>query len=193
MYKLLPILGVLLLYSSCITINGIGSDYKKLNASAKPYIISYKEGKDTLNNIVYPITAEEIKQQFKKHNKVMVYIFVNSCSRSACYPLNSFKQWADQNNYKIFMVMTGYGGLGTSLSQYVKPPLYVVNHTAYNTNWQGKYLKKFRSDLLVNEPNANEIIKEFTSIYLFENGKLKQTSNDLLLLEPKFSATFSSF
>ena len=89
--------------------------------------------------------------------------------------------------------MTGYSGLGTSLSQYVKSPLYVVNHNAYNTNWQGKYLKKFQYDLLVNEPNANEILKEYPSIYLFENGKLKQTSDDLLLLEPKFSATISSF
>ncbi len=192
MYKLFSISVLLLLFSSCISIHGIGSDYKKLDPAAKTYIFPYQEGKDTLNNIVYPITAEEIRQQFTKHDKIMVYLFTNGCSGATCYPLNSFKQWADQNNYKIFMVMTGYGGLGYSLIQYVKSPLYVVNHKAYNTNWQGKYLKMFRSDLLKNEPNANEIVKNFPSIYLFENGKLIQTADDLLLLESKFSTTISS-
>ena len=186
-YKLLALAGLALLCSSCITIYGVTSDYKKLDPALHPYLATYEEGKDTLHNRVYAITGEQIRQQMEQHDKILVYTFTNSCVGSTCYPLATFKRWADENGYKLFLVTTGYGALGTTLSQQIDLPLYIVNYKAYNTNMHGKCNNRFLMDLLQNEPNPKAVVKDkYANLYAFEKGKLTQISGDLLQLEPKF-------
>ena len=190
MTKIFPLLGLLLLCSSCITIYGVTSDYKKLDPAFHPYLATYEEGKDTVPNRVYSITGEQIRQQMQQHDKVLVYTFANGCSGSTCYPLATFKRWADENGYKLYLVTTGYGNLVSTLNQEIDLPLYVINYKAYNTNMHGKYYKRFLFDLLLNEANQKAIIKgPYVNLYAFEKGKLTQVSDDLLQLEPKFSSS----
>jgi len=186
-YKLLALAGLALLCSSCITIYGVTSDYKKLDPTLHPYLATYEEGKDTLPNRVYAITGEQIRQQMEQHDKILVYTFANGCSGPACYPLATFKRWAEENGYKLYLVTTGYGALDATLSQEIDLPLYIVNYKAYNTNMHGKCNNRFLIDLLQNEPNSKAIVKDsYSNLYAFEKGKLTQVSSDLLQLEPKF-------
>ncbi|WP_353159689.1 hypothetical protein [Myroides odoratus] len=186
-YKLLALAGLALLCSSCITIYGVTSDYKKLDPAIHPYLATYEEGKDTLPNRVYSITGEQIRHQMEQHDKILVYTFANGCSGPTCYPLATFKRWAEENGYKLYLVTTGYGALDTTLSQEIDLPLYIVNYKAYNTNMNGKCNNRFLMDLLQNEPNPKAIVKgKYASLYAFEKGKLTQVSSDLLQLEPKF-------
>ena len=186
-YKLLALAGLALLCSSCITIYGVTSDDKKLDPAIHPYLATYEEGKDTLHNRVYAITGEQIRQQMEQHDRILVYTFTNNCSGPTCYPLATFKRWAEENEYKLYLVTTGYGALDTTLSQEIDLPLYIVNYKAYNTNMHGKCNNRFLIDLLQNEPNAKAIVKNsYINLYAFEKGKLTQVSSDLLQLEPKF-------
>lgn len=186
-YKLLALAGLALLCSSCITIYGVTSDYKKLDPALHPYLATYEEGKDTLHNRVYAITGEQIRQQMEQHDKILVYTFANSCVGPTCYPLATFKRWAEENGYKLYLVTVGYNNLGATLNQQVNLPLYVIDYKAYHTNMRGKYYDRFLLDLLKNEVNSTEIVhKQNASLYAFEKGKLTQISGDLLQLEPKF-------
>ncbi|EHQ42987.1 LOW QUALITY PROTEIN: hypothetical protein Myrod_2160 [Myroides odoratus DSM 2801] len=186
-YKLLALAGLALLCSSCITITGLTSDYKKLDPASTPYLATYEAGKDTLPNRLYRITGEQIRQQMEQHDKILVYTFANGCSGSTCYPLATFKRWAEENGYKLYLVTVGYNNLGATLNQQVNLPLYVIDYKAYHTNMRGKYYDRFLLDLLKNEVNSTEIVhKQNASLYAFEKGKLTQASNDLLQLEPKF-------
>lgn len=186
MAKSLTLLALLLLCTSCIQIAGLTSDYKKLDPAAHSYISAYEVGKDTLPNHFYTITGEQIRHQIEQQEKVLVYIFVNGCSGPTCYPLATFKRWADENEYKIYFVTTSYNNLGATYVQQVNAPLYIVNHKAYNSNMYGKYNKRFRLDLLQNEADVQALLKDYASLYTFENGKLTQHKHDLLQLEPKF-------
>lgn len=187
MTKIFPLLGLLFLCSSCITIYGVTSDYKKLDPALHAYLATYEEGKDTLYNRVYSITGEQIRKQMEQHDKILVYTFANGCSSSTCYPLATFKRWADENGYKLYLVTTGYGNLSSTLSQEIDLPLYVINYKAYNTNMQGKYSNRFLMDLLQNEANPKAIVKDpYVNLYAFEKGKLTQVSGDLLNLESQF-------
>ncbi|MGG5505724.1 MULTISPECIES: hypothetical protein [unclassified Myroides] len=122
----------------------------------------------------------------QQHDKILVYLFANGCSGPTCYPLATFKRWADENGYKLYFVTVGYNNLGATLNQYIDLPLYVINYKAYNTNWRSKYYDRFLFDLLLNEANSKEIVnKQNASLYAFEEGKLTQVSDDLLQLEPK--------
>ncbi len=186
-YKLLALAGLALLCSSCIQITRLTSDYKKLDPAFRPYLATYEEGKDTLPNRVYSITGEQIRHQMEQHDKILVYTFTNGCSGPTCYPLATFKRWAEENGYKLYLVTTGYDHLGHTLSQQINLPLYVINYKAYNTNWRGKYYDRFLLDLLQNEANSKAIVKDSSiNLYTFEKGKLTQVSSDLLQLEPKF-------
>lgn len=187
MAKSLALLFLLLLCSSCIQIAGLTSDYKKLDPAAHSHISTYEVGKDTLPNHFYTITGEQIRQQFEQQEKVLVYLFSNGCSGPTCYPLATFKRWADENGYKIYFVATSYNNLGATYIQQVNMPLYIVNHKAYNSNMYGKYNKRFRLDLLQNEADAQALVKgNYSDLFAFENGKLTQHTRDLLQLEPKF-------
>jgi len=187
MSKIFPLLGLLILCSSCITITGLTSDYKKLDPALHAYLATYEEGKDTLYNRVYSITGEQIRQQMEQHDKILVYTFANGCSSSTCYPLATFKRWADENGYKLYLVTTGYGNLSSTLSQEIDLPLYVINYKAYKTNMRGKYTNRFLLDLLQNEADPKAIANDqYASLYAFEKGKLTQITGDLLQLEPKF-------
>lgn len=185
--KSLSILALLLLCTSCIQIVGITSDYKKLDPAALSYISTYTAGKDTIPNHFYTVTGEQIRQQIEQQNKVLVYVFSNGCTGLTCYPLATFKRWADENEYKIYFVTTGYYNMEATFYQQVNTPLYIIDHKAYNTNMKGKYRKRFLLDLLQNETNAQALVKNnYASVYAFEKGKLTQHTNDLLQLEPKF-------
>lgn len=187
MAKSLTLLFLLLLCTSCIQISGLTSDYKKLDPAAHSHISTYEVGKDTLPNHFYTITGEQIRQQFEQQDKVLVYLFTSGCSGPTCYPLATFKRWADENGYKIYFVTTSYYNLGATYVQQVNIPLYIINHKAYDTNMYRKYYKRFRLDLLQNEEDAQALEKgDYASLFVFEKGKLTQHANDLLQLEPKF-------
>lgn len=187
MAKSLALLSLFLLCTSCIQIAGLTSDYKKLDPTAHSHISPYEVGKDTLPNHFYTITGEQIRQQFEQQDKVLVYLFANGCSGPTCYPLATFKRWADENGYKLYFVSMSYYNLGATYIQQVNTPLYIVNHKAYNSNIFGKYNKRFLLDLLQNEANTQTLIKgDYPSLYAFENGKLTQYAHDLLLLKPPF-------
>lgn len=76
--------------------------------------------------------------------------------------------------------MNGYNNIKESLAENINTPLFSIDEIYYESKFRNKYIKKFTKDLLSEEPNTEEILKEFYGgIYLFENGKLTKTERDL--------------
>lgn len=164
---------------SC-SITGLTSDYNKLSEREKEAITSYSLEENYTDKKVYRINGIQLLAEIKKHPKALVYEFTNGCISATCYPLVIFENYAKENNYKLFLVMNGYNNIKESLAENINTPLFSIDEIYYESKFRNKYIKKFTKDLLSEEPNTEEILKEFYGgIYLFENGKLTKTERDL--------------
>lgn len=164
---------------SC-TIYGVTNDYGKLNKSEKEKIVDFDSTSELSLEKVYKINGTQLLEEIKKHPKVMIYEFTNGCTGATCYPLTSFENYAKENHYTLFLVMNGYGDLNKSLIEPILSPLFAIDNYYYKSNIRGSYRKKFLKDMLLDVPEADKIVKEFYGgIYLFENGKLDKTVDDL--------------
>jgi hypothetical protein len=169
--------------NSCgvIEINGYGSDFKKLSIEEKRMLKEFHEFEKTEQPFIYPINGEQLREEVKRHSKVMVYEFKSNCVSATCYPLTSFVRYAQQNNYKLFLVLNSYASLSETIHQEIKLPIFVMDHIFYKTNVRSNYNKRFIADLLKGE--EMQVSKgSYPSIYLFEDGKLVRLANDLLAL-----------
>ena len=174
----------LLFVISCLsvscTIYGVTNDYGKLSNPEKERIVEFDSNIKLSLDKVYRISGNQLLEEIKKYPKVMVYEFTNGCTGATCYPLTSFENYAKENQYTLFLVMNGYGDLNKSLIEPILSPLFAIDNYYYKSNIRGSYRKKFLKDMLLDVPEADKIVKEFYGgIYLFENGKLDKTVDDL--------------
>lgn len=163
--------------SSC-RITGLTNDYEKLSDKQKGIILKFKDSSTKLTNgYIYEINATQLKELIKKHDKAMVYIFTNGCSLKDCKPLNYYVDFAKKNNYKLFLVMTGYGNLQQTIEQKVDIPFFSIDSKYYSTNIRKYYTQYFENELLDKPKNENLNIRG--NIYIFEKGNFVIVLNDL--------------
>lgn len=127
---------------------------------------------------IYEISAIQLKKELKYHEKSIVYLFSNGCTSKYCLPLSVYENYAEENGYNLFLVMTGYANLSETLSQNISLPLYTVDAEVYDTKWNYTYMKRFENELN-NLPLNAKSLKYQGNIYFFEKDSLVKVQREL--------------
>lgn len=168
-----------LLLTSC-TVYGWSNDFKKLSGEQQNSIVTVQSFENTNSQNIYKITGNQLKEELKKHPKSLVYIFTNGCVSKYCLPMSNYERFAKDNNYKLFLVMNGYGQLEETTkqrSEVFTEPLYAINNEAYNSNTRWKYSRYFENELRGIDRKSKP--KWEGSLYFFNYDKLEKVMQDL--------------
>lgn len=169
----------LLSLTSC-TVYGLTNDYKKLSDEQKLTIVPLKNFDDTTTNQVYKINGSQLKQELKKHPKSLVYIFTNGCTSQYCLPMSNYERYAQENNYKLFLIMSGYAQLNETTkqrSEVFTEPLFAIDNDIYDSNIRVKYSRYFENELRGIEKKAKPDWEG--SLYFFNYDQLEKVTKDL--------------
>lgn len=176
-YQILIIFILGLILQSC-AIYGLTNDYSKLDSGQQELVIKFDSSEELNSNNIYEISASQVRIELKNHEKSIVYTFTNRCSSKYCLPLSIYENFAKDNGYHLFLIMTGYSYLEETLSQNISSPLYAIDAQAYNTKWNNKYVKRFENDLLGLPRDSKQPYQG--SIYFFEGDSLTYIKRELL-------------
>ncbi len=164
--------------SSCITITGLKDDFDKLNEKEKSLIHKFSPDVELIEGNVYLINAQQLKNELAKHEKSIVYCFTNGCSSEKCEPINNYIEYAEENGYKLFLVMNGFGNISATLDQSAPTPYYAIDGKFYNSRYRSKYTRRFENDLLSKPLDFKE--KEYKgNLFFFEGINYIETKNKL--------------
>lgn len=178
MKKIITLISFGSIITSC-AIQGFTNDYKILTDVQKSTIVSLNsfENADDLNK-VYKINGAQLREELKSHPKALVYVFKNGCTSEYCKPLYIYENYAKENNYKLFLVMNGYGNMELSTIEASKNPLFSIDNEYYNKNYRTVYIRYFENDMLNKDLKHKD--KEYLgNLFFFENGDLKEIRRDL--------------
>lgn len=161
------------LISSCISIEFVNDNYYTyLSTKQQSKVKKIVDFDSTKAGYIYEITGKQLMNELDQNEKSLVYVFKNGCKSDACYPLSQIRDYADENNLKLYMVMSSYHSLDNSLDQKAGVPLYSINAEAYGETKSRKYLKQFEKEIgcdqfldLMNE-------KWMGSYYFFEKDQI---------------------
>lgn len=161
------------LISSCISIEFVNDNYyNHLSSKQQSKINKLVDFDSTKAGNIYEITGEQLMIKLEQNEKSLVYVFSNGCKSDACYPLSQIRDYADENNLKLYMVMTSYHSLDNSLNQKVGVPLYSINAEVYGETKSRKYLKSFENEIGCGKylDSINE--KWMGSYYFYEKDQI---------------------
>jgi hypothetical protein len=159
-------------------IQGLTNDYDKLNETQKKILVDLVDFKDLKSENIYKITGNQLKQELANHPKSLVYIFKNGCSSKLCKPMRVYENYANDNGYKLFLVMNGYANLQETLDQPYSSILFSINNDFYNSNYRNTYMQYFENE--ISEKPKKEKSKEYLgNLFFFEKDKLVQILHEL--------------
>ncbi len=175
--KIYIFLFFLILETSC-TFYGITNDYKKLNEINQSKIEKLQDFEVPNVGMIYEINAIQLKEELKKFPKAIVYLFTNGCTSEFCEPLEVYEEYAKENGYKLFLVMTGYGHLNKTLSQNVETQLFSIDAEFYGVKNKSKYTRFFRNQLegFLKEHSKREFKG---SLFFFQENNLVNVFREL--------------
>lgn len=183
--RMLFLLLLPLLFVSCgslVEVNGLTSDFDKLNETQKSLVLPFESFDATVAGFVYKVTASELKTELKDYPKAMVRIFNPKCSSNSCQPLSYYQQYADDNDIFLIQVMIGYAGFEEAVQQSSNGPLFVIDDTAYGTKLQPVYERYFTNELLglPRKTKYDDIPENMIGqLYFFEYGRLTRVQTTL--------------
>lgn len=165
--------------ASC-TVYGLTNDYKKLSETEKTQIVPLKDFSRVDQTKVYKISGQQLKTELAKHPKSLVYIFTNGCTSQYCLPMSNYERFAKENNYKLFLVMEGYGSLSKTTiqrSEVFQEPLYSIDNDSYNSWYSVRYHRLFENELRGIEKKAKPNWEG--NLFFFNFDKLEKVTNEL--------------
>lgn len=157
------------LFTSCVQVRGIGDDYKYLTPEEKSLVVPFTAGMQLQNDKVYKTNAAELLKEVAKYPKAFVYVFTPLCSSDSCLPLNLYESYADNNDYKVFFVLSSYNDMGVALKEPISEPLFVIDSDYYGKKLFGKYVDHFENEL--RGVDKKQKVTEFHNLFFYENGK----------------------
>lgn len=179
--KKLALIINLIFISSC-TINGITNDFGKLSEEQKSIIQKANSFEQLNPNYIYSIDASSLKEELKKNDKSLVYSFANGCSSKYCLPLAVYESFAENNGYKLYLVMVGFSNLNQTLNQKPESQLYCIDYDSYNTKYRNSAVKRFENELRNLPLDYKE--KEFQgSLFFFEKDQFIEIRKELPKLQ----------
>lgn len=173
--KTFIILSVLFLHS-CIIQFVTGNEYSLLSEKDKNRVVKLSKFENLSLEKIYETTGNQLKEEMNKHEKSIVYIFVNGCKSESCLPLNYIENFAKENNYHLFLVMNGYYHLEQTTAQNINNYLYSINADYYGETKSKKYTKEFKKELGYFEFSKNKYLGGYL---FFENSKLIEIKSNL--------------
>jgi hypothetical protein len=176
-------LSITILLSSC-TIQGLTNDYGKLSESQKSLISPLINFENLENEKIYIINPIQLKEELRKHPKSLVYVFTNGCVSKSCLPMNVYKNYAETNGYKLFLVMNGYVKLNETLDQHAEVPYFSIDNEFYGVSNRTKYSNYFENELM-GIPKDTKHKTYPGNLFFFENGEFKNVYREL----PKFNSS----
>ncbi|HLV41233.1 MAG TPA: hypothetical protein VKY37_03050 [Brumimicrobium sp.] len=136
----------LFLFSSCAILFP-NNNYTNLSSEQQSNIIKLKTFEDVKPGFVYEITGDELLNELKKQDKSMVYYFANSCPSHSKNHLYEEKKYAEENGFKLFLIMYTYDNMNSTLQKDLDLPVFSVNSDTYGISNSRKYYKKFKEDV----------------------------------------------
>jgi hypothetical protein len=141
-------------------------------------IVDYQSYDKMSPNYIYKIDGKRLKEEIESRNKVLVYLFTNYCSSDACRPLTIYKEYADKNQYTLFLIMKGYYRLHETLEQKYDGPILSIDYAAYDSKKSKDVIRYFKNEML-GHPKDKEKGEYLGSLYFFEKGQLVQNVREL--------------
>lgn len=165
--------------SKFIVVNGYDNDYDKLNDTMRTLIHPLVEFDSLKNGIVYPISPDVLLAELSNHQKSIVYLYSKGCNSATCQPISYYKQFADENQYKLFVVLRSYYSMEQAISEKLDIPLFVINDEYYKEKRLWVYERYFFNDLIgyPTDTKTKDLPEEikYSNIFVYENGKLVET------------------
>lgn len=179
MKKFFILFSLLFLLNSCglVNIGGLSDDFDKLTNEQKAMIKSFEPNAPRDKNKIYVVSALELREELKKYPKALVYTFANGCSSEFCKPLYVYENWAKQNNYKLFLVMSSYFNLDYTLAENYESQLYVMDSNYFGKQLSRRYKTYFDNELRGLAHNAKEDWNG--GLFFFENGEFVKNLREL--------------
>ncbi|MCK9452988.1 MAG: hypothetical protein M0Q90_14940 [Bacteroidales bacterium] len=169
--------GTLIILNSCV-IQGLTNDYGKLSDNEKALIHDFEGFSEVESHAIYEINGKALREELKNHPKSIVYIFANGCSSDFCKPLQVYENFANEHDYRLFMVMIGYANLDKTMEQQFSSPLYAIDTDYYETRISYKYNRYFENDFQGLETKAKQ--GDYAgSLYFFEGDSLVEVRREL--------------
>lgn len=179
MYRIIVAALLCLSVQSC-RVYGFTDDYKKLSDAEKSMIVPLKTFVNTDQSKIYKVNGLQLREEIQKHPKSLVYFFTNGCTFEYCRPVSVYQDFAEENGYKLFLVMEGFGKLEKTTvqrSDIFTAPLFAMDSDFYGKSYSGTYSKYFQNDLRGQQRNTKNEWQG--SLYFFEHGKLSKILRDL--------------
>lgn len=167
----------ILILISC-TVQGLTNDFGKLSEKNKSIISPLKDFENVEIGKIYSLNSNQLKKELKNHPKSIVYVFTNGCKTKYCLPMNVYKNYAEANGYKLFLVMNGYANLEETLNQMVEVSYFSIDNEFYNVESRVKYTTYFENELM-NLPKDYKHKKYPGNLFFFENGEFKNAYLEL--------------
>jgi len=173
------LLFVLVMFLSSCAIQGLTNDYKKLTSEQQNSIVALNSFDSATDlDIIYKVNGFQLRKELKKYPKVLVYVLTNGCISEYCKPLYIYENYAKENNYKLFLVMDGYGNLSESTKEVLNVPLFSIDNEYYDKKMRGTCTRYFENDMLGRDLKYKE--KSYLgNLFFFENGELVSISREL--------------
>lgn len=176
--KKLFVFSLALLFLNSCAIYGLTNDYGKLSEEQKALISPLESFENLENNKIYTLNGQRLKEEIQKYPKALVYVFTNDCTSEYCLPMAVYKGYANENGYKLFLVMNGYANIDDTLDQYAEVPYFAIDNEYYDISMRNKYIRYFTNELTGLPRDAKQ--KEYLGdLYFFENGELQSISREL--------------
>lgn len=161
------------------TIYGLTNDYTKLTQNEKILISKFESFEKLEIQKIYQINPKQLKKEIQKHPKSLVYVFKNGCTSKLCLPMNVYINFAEVNDYQLFMVMDGFANLQETLSQDAETPYFAIDNDYYGISNRNKYIRYFENELM-NLPKETKHKEYLGNLFFFENGKFVNVEKELV-------------
>jgi hypothetical protein len=93
-------------------------------------------------------------------------------------PLQSRENYAEGNNYKLYLVMTGFAFLNKTTQQKIESPLFALDYDYYKTKYRSTACKKFENYML-GRPLDYKDNNDEGDIFFLKKNKLVKVLRDL--------------
>ena len=157
--------------SSCVQIRGVTDDYYHLTLEQKESVVSFNKADQLSRKYIYKVNASTLLDVLKEYPKAFVYVTNVSCTADACLPLNTYENYAKNNNYKVFFFLVGYNDLEVAFAEPIQEPLFVIDSDYYGRKLFRKYVDHFENELMGKEKKTKRT--SYESLHFFENGVYK--------------------
>ena len=132
---------------SCVVQFAAGNEYARLPVEEQSKIMKLSSFASVDNSFIYEINGLQLRSELAKHQKSIVYTFTSNCSSDYCVPLSVIENYAAENNYKLFLVISSYYKLELIKAQNFKNQLFGVDADYYGERKTRNYMKAFNTDL----------------------------------------------